>query len=325
MRITEKMMTTSYNRNLQNNLANLNNSSMKLQSRRQYSHVSEDPARATKAFAIRTQIARNEEHSAAVKTATGELNMASSNVMTISSILETVYERAARAGGNIDQTAVNTIAEELSGLKGEILSLMNVEFGDKYLFGGTNVDEPPFTLDDTGALLYNGVAVDAYDPADPDTHFPANDDVYLDVGYGSTGLNGGKKGVKISTSGIDVLGYGKDANGLENNIYSIIDKIETQLRAGDRDGALETLDNLKAKQSNVAIATAEIGTRQNILERTASRLDTELLNLQEMQQNLEGVDMESEAVQNQSLKAAWLATLQLGTNLILPSIFDFMY
>lgn len=319
------MMSSSYQRNMQSNLSRLNESTMRLQSRRQYNHVSEDPVKATKAFAVRSQISRAEEHLSAVGTADDELSMAADNVSAISSILETVYERVGRAGGTMDQTALNSIAEELKGLKGEILSVMNVQFGDKYLFGGSNVENPPFTLDDTGALLYNGVKVDDYDPDDLTTHFPGNKDVYLDVGYGSAGVNTGRKGIKISTSGVDVLGYGKDDAGLENNIYSIIDKIETQLRAGDKDEAMKSLEHLKEKQSSITIATSEIGTRQNILERTKGRLETELLNLQESQENLEGVNMEKEAVENQALKAAWQATLQLGSNLILPSIFDFIY
>ena len=75
MRITEKMMTTTYNRNLQKNIANLSNSNLKLSSRRQYNHVSEDPATASKAFAIRTQIAASEEHIRTVENAVGELNV----------------------------------------------------------------------------------------------------------------------------------------------------------------------------------------------------------------------------------------------------------
>lgn len=319
------MMSSSYQRNMQSNLSRLNESTMRLQSRRQYHHVSDDPAKATRAFAVRSQISRTEEYLSAVGTAADELTMAGDNVMSISSILETVYERAGRAGGTMDQTALNGIAEELKGLKGEILSIMNVQFGDKFLFGGSNVENPPFTVDAAGSLMYNGVKVDDYNPANPAAGFPGDKDVYLDVGYGSTGLNNGRKGVKISTSGVEVLGYGKDAAGLENNIYSIIDKMETQLRAGDKDGAMKSLENLKDKQSNITIASAEIGTRQNILERTSGRLETELLNLQESQENLEGVNMEKEAVENQSLKAAWQATLQLGGNLLLPSIFDFIF
>ena len=79
MRITENMMTSTYNRNLQRNISDLASSNLKLSSKRQYNHVSEDPATASKAFAIRDQIARSEEHISVVKNARGELDTADSN------------------------------------------------------------------------------------------------------------------------------------------------------------------------------------------------------------------------------------------------------
>ena len=64
--------------------------------------------------------------------------------------------------------------------------------------------------------------MDAYDKNDPDTYFDENKPVYLDIGFGTyaSGTNTAKTGIKISTSGVDVLGYGKDENGLPNNLYS---------------------------------------------------------------------------------------------------------
>ena len=121
MRITENMMTSTYNRNLQRNISDLASSNLKLSSKRQYNHVSEDPATASKAFAIRDQIARSEEHISVVKNARGELDTADSNIVTLNSILETVYEKATKAGGASSQDSMDAIAEELGGLKEEIL------------------------------------------------------------------------------------------------------------------------------------------------------------------------------------------------------------
>lgn len=324
MRITESMITSSYNRNLQNNLSNMNASFTRLTSKRQFNHVSEAPAQAAKAFAARRQIAKNEEYTVAAGNAASELQTASDNIMNLSSLFDTIYEQASKAGGIKDQDSLNAIADTLKGMKEEVLSLMNVQYGNKYLFGGTNTESAPFTVDDSGALLYNGVSVDGYDPADPNTHFPSDKDMYLDIGYASTGLNADHRGIKISTSGAEVLGYGTDSTGRVNNIYSILDKMENQLRAGDQTGAIESLENLKDKQSNITTAVSEIGSRQNMLERTTDRLSAELLTLQKRQESLESVKMEEEATEYKTLQNAWEATLQIGSNLILPSIFDFM-
>lgn len=326
MRITENMMVSTYNRNLQRNISNLASSNLKLTSQRQYNHVSEDPASAAKAFAIRDQIARSKEHIRTVENAEGELETADANIMTINSILELVYEKATRAGGTSNQDGLDAIASELGGLKEEILQTMNAKYGDKFLFSGSANSEAPFSVDADGKLLFNGKSVDDYDINDPDTYFPENKAVYLDIGFGSyaSGVNTEKTGIRLSTSGADVLGYGKDDNGLPNNLYSLIGKIEDQLKAGDKSGAMDTLSQLKKKQSNISIATSEIGTREKMLERTKDRLETGLLNLQESQKNLEGVKLEEEATNNKQYETAWMVTLQLGSSIIPPSIFDFM-
>ena len=64
---------------------------------------------------------------------------------------------------------MDAIAEELGGLKEEILQTMNAKYGDKFLFSGSSNSEAPFTVDGDGNLLFNGKPVDAYDKNDPDT------------------------------------------------------------------------------------------------------------------------------------------------------------
>ena len=175
-------------------------------------------------------------------------------------------------------------------------------------------------------MLFNGKAVDAYDPEEPATHFNENKPVYLDIGFGTyaSGTNTAGTGIRISTSGVDVLGYGTDDQGLPNNLYSLIGKMEGQLKDGDKSGAMDTLTQLKKKQSNISIATSEIGTREKLLDRTKDRLESGLVNLKETQKNLEAVSVETEAVNNKSYETAWMVTLQLGSSIIPPSIFDFM-
>ena len=48
------------------------------------------------------------------------------------------------------------------------------------------------------------------------------------------------------------------------------------------------------------------------------------MNLKERQKDLEAVDLAGESINNKAYEAAWMVTLQLGSSLIPPSIFDFM-
>lgn len=67
---------------------------------------------------------------------------------------------------------------------------------------------------------------------------------------------------------------------------------------------MDTLSQLKKKQSNISIATSELGTREKLLDRTEDRLETGLINLQKSQTDLESVKIETEAINNKSCETA---------------------
>ena len=325
MRIIENALSQTYLKNLQRNMSDLSASNLKLSSGRNFNHVSEDTGSAARAFVVRDQLSKNQEYVNPVQNASGELDTADDSIMTVSSILKTVYERVTIAnGGTKSQEDLNAIAEELNGLKNEILQTMNARYGDKFLFAGSNNNEPPFTVDEDGKLLFNGVLVD---DAAASTDFNENKVVYLDIGFGMTSEPGGinaQTGIKISISGVDALGYGKDETGEPNNIYSIISQIQEQLRAGDLEGSGNSLNHLKKSEEKLSACIAEIGTRQSTLDRAKDRLDAEAINLQSRQNDLEAVSLERESINNKSYEMAWMVTLQLGSSIIPPSIFDFM-
>ena len=316
------MLLANYNTNLQRNISNLAASNMRLASERSFNHVSEDTSSAARAFVIRDQLARTEEHIRTIDNASGELTSAEGNIMVIQSIATSAYETATSAGGPKEQKDFEILAEQINGQKNEMLQTMNATYANKYLFSGSG-SEAPFSVSADGKLLFNGTPVDTATSAGD---FKNNEDVYLDIGFGINGQTGtgAKTGIKISTSGVDVLGYGTDGDGNPNNVYSLMDKLENQLRAGDKDGAIATAELLKDKASSISNSITEIGTREKLLERTKDRLETNQINLKESQQSLEGVKLEQEATENKNYEMAWMVTLQLGSNIIPASIFDFM-
>ena len=315
MRITENMLKTRYNSNLQTNIQNLADSNLRLSSERKWNHVSEDTSAAARAFVIRDQITKADENIRTIENAAGELSSAESSIMVVQSIATSAYEAAIGSGGPKEQKDLDIIAEDIKGMKNELLQTMNATYANKYLFSGSS-NEAPFSVGADGRLLFNGKPVD--DAADL-SEFPGNKDVYLDIGFGINGQmgTGAKTGIRISTSGAEVLGYGKSADGNPNNIYSLMDQLEQQLRNGDTAGAAKTGTLLKDKASSISNSITEIGTREKLLDRTKDRLEANLLNLKESQQSLEGVELEKEATDNKSYEMAWMVTLYRRLSLIL--------
>lgn len=327
VRVTQNSLTRSYMRNLNRNLSDLAKSNERMTTQRRFNRVSENTSDAARAYTIRDQLARNEEYLTNIRDAKGELSSAESNMMAMSDILKNVQERVVKGiNGTTSPDQREILAKDIDNLREELLQLANAKFGDKYLFSGSSNDTSPFTVVN-GELLFNGVNVDATNDR---TLFQENSDVYIDIGLGLT-LTGGsvdtKSAFKVSTSGIDVLGFGTstvDGKTMPNNLYNLLGTIADELRSGDTAAAGKSLEHLKTKTTDMLINITDIGNRDNFLEHNINRIESDQLGLMEAQKKLEGISLEEESIYNKSYEMAWMVTLQLGSKIIPPSIFDFM-
>jgi hypothetical protein len=124
------------------------------------------------------------------------------------------------------RSSVNkTVADTLRTYQDSILSAANAKYADDYIFGGEEVGEPPFTVNDSGTL-YKNVNVDT-EPSRRST-----------IHRYRTRLkesNTSKTAFNIAISGVELLGSGVDGNGISNNIYKsarqIANKLESAIQA----------------------------------------------------------------------------------------------
>ena len=129
------------------------------------------------------------------------------------------------------------------------------------------------------------------------------------------------------TSGIDVLGFGtNEKDGFANNIYEVMKEIASTLKTEpfDRDKLNNLLDVAKDRQNGLVISLTNVGTRDKFLDYNISRLESEASTLQKTRKSVEDVNIEEESIFSKMYESSWLITLQLGTKIIPPSIFDYM-
>lgn len=342
MRITQSSMVRNYMTNLRSSISNLAKSNEKLSSFSKYKRASENTSDTARAFVIREQLYKNEQFLSNIEDTEGELSSAESNLSTINSLLQTVEERALRGvNGTMEATDRKVIAQEITNMKEQILQSINSKFGSRYVFGNSNNSEAPFAYNADGALTFNKIRVSDmlkdpttgklmypnpdYDPAIVDSPVnlpvPENKDIYVDIGLGIT-VSGKsvdpKTALKVSTSGIDALGFGED------NVYDLLTKISGDFAANRMENMSENLEKLSAARDNVMLHVSDIGSRTSYIAQISDRLENENVNLLERQDSLEIIDVEFEAINNKSFETAWLINLQLGSQIIPPSIFDFM-
>jgi len=153
---------------------------------------------------------------------------------TADSLVQDVLEEMKSAAGVRAENKLNAIKKTISEKKAQYLQTLNSQYGNKYLFGGTNNATPPFTEED-GKLCFNGVPVSTIYKSegkfyigevdkttgelkpldDPPVPVPQSGSIYLDVGYGlkvdNSGASNtsvdGRTAIKINVIGLDAVGF----------------------------------------------------------------------------------------------------------------------
>lgn len=327
MRVTNSSIARNYTANLNRNYARLNEASLKVGGR-SYNTMAENPASAVRAMSIRRSLSMIDGYLDNAKSAQQILAGAEKTLLQISKINQDIQESFTGALNSTNAPERDILATHLEKLQSEILSCANGQFSDRYMFGGTNTQTRPFTVDDTGNLLYNGVNVSTItDRSDPAFAYLFKDASYLDIGLGLTmeGGPGTQKPVensayKNSFVGIDFFGYG------DNNLYNVIGEMITALRSpnfnADEGGAL--LDKFKNAANEVNIQMTKLGSDSQYLEFTVSRLEDEVLTLTERQQSLEFADPTTAIMDMKMQEYVYNALLQMGQKLLQPTLFSFI-
>jgi len=345
MRVTQRSTVRNYMRNLNRNISNLNNSTGKLSTMRKFEKVSDNTTSAAKAFKVREQLYKNEQYKSNIDEVRNELYAAENNLMNINDILKTVKEKVIQGiNGTYTEESRDILANEISNLKEQIVMNLNSKYGDKYLFGGSNNDSAAFTVSPNGKLMFNGMALENIEK-DPTTGKPSisngavppvytpiseNKDMYVDMGLGMV-MDGDsvdiKTAVKVSVSPLDIVGYGtetKDGLTMPNNIYDILTSMETNLRENDMDDMPALLDQFDDISIDYLTNLTDLGSRTQFLDQTSSKLDSDIFSLQQEQNQLEGLDVAAESMNNKMFEMSWMVSLQIGSKILPPSIFDFM-
>ena len=322
MRITNRMISNTYLSNLNSSLEELTNLNQKVSTGRSYLKASEDPAAALKAYQIRQNLSRISLYQNNVSEAGDILTDVESAIKELNSVVTSVSEQVIQGESDTcsaDDRAI--IAEVLKNYQAEIFDIANYKSSDKYVFGGSDMSEAPFTLA-SDILYYHGTDVDS------NTGFTAEESIYYDIGLGletdATGQVVEGTAFNISNPGSEVFGTGTDANGITNNIYNLVGEIATMFENNDLTNLSSYVDKLETISEDITIDYVNIGQKSNFLDFLTERLENNEYNAEEKQTTIEGID-EAEGILNYNTQeTAYEAALAMGSKIIQYSLLDYM-
>lgn len=332
MRITTSALIRNYKSNLNKSIGNLDSARTKVMTHRKYTKGYEDPTGAVRESALNWKYARNQDYIDAIDDAQSFQNAqedAITQINTQARYLSKQYGLEAMNGTNWTYDVRKTYAQAFRQAQESMTMSMNATYGDKFVFGGADGGHTPFELKDVNGekmLFYRGNRVDH-----PNMDIMSNEQVFVDLGFGLTmddtmGKVVNSSAFNTALPGINVVGYGKDANGNSKNLIVLAGKIADELDKEDFDvdKYTELLNAFDDARGLLADNLTSIGTRTNFLETTKSRLEDQQLNLTEQYDNVVNVDMAEAITEFSWAQYAYNAALKIGTNILTQSFIDFM-
>jgi flagellar hook-associated protein 3 FlgL len=212
--------------NLVNSLTAELSSEMRIQS------LQDDPAAVAQSTLLASQI---EQDDTFVQTASGESSLMQLSDSTLGDVVTQVTKAIALAveGNNGTQNASNntSVAQQISGILSQVVSLANTSYQGQYLFGGSQGSAPPFTLDTSttpATITYNG------DTQVQSVETPSGQKLQVNLpgssvfGSGSTGVLGAlNQLVTDLTSGAPTATITSDTNSLTTSLGQLSDQRST--------------------------------------------------------------------------------------------------
>ncbi|HML37263.1 MAG TPA: hypothetical protein PKA19_07585 [Bacillota bacterium] len=349
MRITNKMITNSYSRNLNKVYSDMNKLSTQVYTQRKFSKSSEDTAAAISAYQIRQNLSKAQDYKENILHAQDFLNNSESVLTLVNGSVQDAVDkiRASLNSGTISSDERDTFATELKAIRDQIMQTMNSNSTGMYIFGGSNTVEQPFgltTLDpadplydslnpDKTYLTYNGQLLK--NMSSTQANALAKDGLTVDTGMGLTIGAAGKADPNsvftYSITGIEVMSAGYATVGgdqVPNNLYDLLGCVVDELEKPDGTYSNDKLESLFGKVEDASNAfllnITKIGAKTSYLDFMSDRYDTQILSLQERQNHVEVADPALTLISFSTQKVAYQTALQMGADMIQPSIFNFM-
>jgi flagellar hook-associated protein 3 FlgL len=287
MRVTQGMLASNSLRQLSNSYEKLGNYQEQLNTGKKISRPSQDPVVAMKGMYYRSNLSEVEQYQRNLSEAYLWMDNSEAGLEQANSALQRVRELIVQGkNGTAGESDREAIAKEIEQLKEALEETANTKVSGRYIFNGTDVDNPPFpTLDEMNT-----------------------EDYTVEV---SPGVN-----IKANINPENVFNA-----GLFETLDNIIQTFDGDYSSEEMDGYLKDIDNRLEK---LQAERSEIGARYNRLEMIDDRLGKTEVMANKIISDNEDADMEKVITDLTIQESVHRAALSVGARIIQPTLMDFL-
>jgi len=303
MRVSNRMLYSQLVNSMNSNTEKLLDLNNKASSGKRITRPGDDPVAMANVLIYRSELSSFDQYKTSIDRAKGFLNRTDSVLDSVQSQLDRALELATQQASQSDKGNRLAAAQEIKQIREAITGLANSKYGDKFIFGGTNTQEPPFIAFDVSKIQANVSQVSSAAPASPSsgTRYIDTDDGHIyqydgatwqDQGTPSAGTavkntadneyyvysatkgwqshyqgNDGTFGIKVSKSDevtANIPGSTIFQNADGNIVQTLVD-LEKALRNNDQEGVAAAMPKLQDCGKIVNNNLALVGARSNRL------------------------------------------------------------
>lgn len=266
---------------------------------RQVNVDSDNPSAAAQEVNIAYQMDNCDEYQRSISSISSELQTADSSLSSaVTALQQAISLGVEGANGTLSQQDRNTLAQEVSGISQQILSVANLSYNGNYVFAGTATSQPPYVVSDgvPGGIAYQG-----------------NDNV------NSVEIEPGQS-VAVNQPGSQLF----SAPGA--SVFVALNDLTTALQ--DPSSTTQDIGNatteIRTAYDQLTSARAFYGSTVDQLVSSADFLNSESVQLAQQQNSTVGVDMNVAATNLSNAEAARNATVQAAASMSNVSLMDYV-
>lgn len=358
MRVTDKMNQNQFLNNVQKNRTELGNLQNQAATMKRINKPSDDPIGAAKALENRTENKNLEQFDRNILFARSFLENSESTLSQLSESLVRAKELALQ-GANDTNGGVprQMIAEEISQIYNSVVEMSNRRFGERYIFGGYQTTEAPFTksgefrgdngqiqiqnhkgqflpMNLSGAQIFLGENLGYEGSVKRQLEVPQTvselQDYKLSEALKEIEQNVNREDL-LETRGPATVGRVQRVSPTDPmrgqsgaNIFSLMTTLEAALRTNDKVSIQSVLEPLDQALNQINLARAEVGGRLNQMNAASDGIQKTIVDNKAQNSLIEDADLFKVMTDLNKSDTALKATLETSNKIMTQSLLDFL-
>ncbi len=242
--------------------------------------LSDNPSAASQDFLLRSEISSNDNFVQTASGVTGALQVTDTALgSVVTQITQAISLATEGNNGTLNASDLGSIANQLTGVRSEILSLANTSYQGQFVFAGSQTSTQPFSLDTSttpATVVYSGDSLQTTIQSPSGQSFPLNVPGSQIFGSGSTGILSTLNNLIASFSAgnadiSDTTALNSDLQGISQQRV-IIDNSISGLQSASTYTQNQTTQLQSVQDSLIQADTAQVATQLSTSETQGTAL-----------------------------------------------------